>query len=188
MVLKRSAATLELKSIRIILTSDTDPFFNLQDECGQEAFQAKEQYDLVASFEDFHNCYHRCLIDQLMRHFKLVITPAPSDLEFAQLGIRNLTMKGQFSEVLVLNLMPSKYTPQIAWLFVGKLGAIIAAICMVVLSYLMTAKHEGLDANLESFTLDNVELGITIVVLFYGCLMLLLYQVVSHRFGTNAYC
>ena len=54
MVLKRSATTLELKSIRIILTSDTDPFFNLQDECGQEAFQMiKEQYDLVASFEDF---------------------------------------------------------------------------------------------------------------------------------------
>ena len=188
MVLKRSATTLELKSIRLVLTSETDPFFNLQDECGQEAFQMiKGQYDLVASFEDFPQLLSSMLDRSVDEKdvFKLVITPAPGDLEFAQLGIRNLTMKGQFSEVLVLNLMPSKYTPQIAWLFVGKLGAIIAAICMVVLSYLMTAKHEGLDANLESFTLDNVELGITIVVLFYGCLMLLLYQVVSHRFGTK---
>ena len=33
MVLKKSTTTFALKSIRLILTSESDPFFNLQEEC-----------------------------------------------------------------------------------------------------------------------------------------------------------
>lgn len=189
MVLKRSSTTLDLKNVRLILTSETDPFFNLQEECTLEAYEMiREQYDLVSTFEEFPQLLASMLdrsVDEA-EVFKLVITPASGNLEFAQFSIRNITMKGQFSNVLVLNLMPSKYTPQLPWLFIGKLGAIVSASGMVVVSYLLTVKHEALDSNpLENSALGNIELLSSSIFATFIILMLLIYQVVSHRFGTK---
>ena len=146
MVLKKSTTTFALKSIRLILTSESDPFFNLQEECTAEAYDMiRDQFELMATFEEFP----RLLASMLDRSadqgktFKIVITPALENLEFAQLGIRNLTMKGQFSDVLILNLMPSQYIPKIPWLYIGKLGSIVTAICMVVWSHILTATYEN---------------------------------------------
>ena len=170
------------------LTSESDPFFNLQEECTAEAYDMiRDQFELMATFEEFP----RLLASMLDRSadqgktFKLVITPALENLEFAQLGIRNLTMKGQFSDVLTLNLMPSQYIPKIPWLHIGKLGSIVTAICMVVWSYILTATYENSASEIimnpdDMFVFDT---SISVTFYVYICTMLLLYQFVSNRFG-----
>ena len=186
MVLKKSTTTFALKSIRLILTSESDPFFNLQEECTAEAYDMiRDQFELMATFEEFP----RLLASMLDRSadqgktFKIVITPALENLEFAQLGIRNLTMKGQFSDVLVLNLMPSKYIPKIPWLYIGKLGSIVTAICMAVWSHILTVTYENSTSDMNPDYMFVFDTSVSATFYVYVCTMLLLYQFVSNRFG-----
>ena len=93
-------------------------------------------------------------------------------------------MKGQFSDVDI-KLVPSQYIPKIPWLHIGKLGSIVTAICMVVWSYILTAKYENSASEIimnpdDMFVFDT---SISVTFHVYICTMLLLYQFVSNRFG-----
>ena len=74
MVLKNSTTMFALKSIRLILTSESDPFFNLQEECIMEAYDMiRDQFELMATFEEFPRLLASCSIGLLIkgRHLSL---------------------------------------------------------------------------------------------------------------------
>ena len=185
-ILRRTSKEGNLKSIRILLTSAQDPFFHMQEVCDEESFEMiREQYGLVSTFEDFPQLLGS-MFDRSRDEsdaFKLIISTAEEGLEFAQLEIRKMSLKGGATPVLSLNLIPSKYVAQIRWLYVGKMGAIILAMVASITSYMLYVTHEELHGeSLRSLT-NILENTTPVLLLFYCLVMLILHLIASNRFG-----
>ena len=184
-VLRRSKYTKELKTVRVLLTSEQDPFFHMQEECDVGAFEIiRDQYSLVSTFEDFPqlmgSMFDRSVDEK--ETFQIVITAADNGLEFAQMSIRKTSMKGASTDIIALNLIPSKYIRKVRWLFVGKLGAILLSIVATTLSYLKYVSFELDDHSLDG-SLYWAEIVAPIGLSAYLLLMVVLYLVVSYNFG-----